>query len=137
MINSKLLSDLHPRVQKIAEKFIQHCKLHGIDVIITSTFRDYESQDALYAKGRTTEGPKVTKAKGGESFHNFRVAFDCVPVEHGKAIWDNEGLWKEIGEIGVSLGLEWGGNFKSFKDKPHFQFTNGLALKDFQQGKMV
>ena len=148
MINSRKISDLHPKLQAIANTFLMHCKANGIDVIITSTLRDYEAQDALYAIGRTVKGEvvsaqfpigrKVTNSKGGESFHNFRVAFDCVPVDSkGHAIWDSVKLWQEIGQIGIELGLEWGGNFVSFKDKPHFQLTNGLSLKDFQSGKTL
>lgn len=121
----------------MAEALLILCKDKGIDVILTSTYRDKESQDALYAQGRTTPGKKVTNAKGGQSMHNWRVAFDLVPVINGKAVWNDDNLWNRVGEIGESVGLEWGGRWSKFIDKPHLQFTQGLTLADFNAGKMI
>lgn len=137
MINSRNISDLNPRVAKMAQSMIDKCHAEGIDLLITSTYRDSESQAALYAKGRTAPGPKVTNAKPGQSFHNWRVAFDVVPLVHGKAVWDDAALWKRIGEIGESVGLEWAGRWQTFKEMPHFQYTGGLRLADFQAGKKL
>lgn len=137
MINSRSLTDLHPRVAVLADRLLERCRAEGIDLLITSTYRDHESQAALYAKGRTAPGPKVTNAKPGQSFHNWRVAFDVVPLVDGKAIWNDDKLWQRIGAIGVELGLEWAGNWKSFREMPHFQFTNGLKLADFQTGRTL
>lgn len=136
MINSRKIEDLHPHVASLCRKFIERCKEAGVDVLVTSTYRDHESQNALYAQGRTAPGKIVTKAKGGQSFHNHKVAFDVVPLVNGKAIWNDEGLWHKIGQIGQEVGLEWGGNWK-FQDKPHFQYTGGLTLADFQAGKTL
>jgi peptidoglycan L-alanyl-D-glutamate endopeptidase CwlK len=44
-------------------------------------------------------------------------------------------LWNKIGTIGESVGLEWAGRWKRFREFPHFQFTGGLTLSDFQAGK--
>lgn len=137
MIESRKIEDLHPVVQAMCRKFIEECEKVDIEIILTSTYRDKERQDALYAKGRLFKGAKVTNAKGGQSFHNWRVAFDVVPMEHGKPDWDNEQLWLSIGHIGKTCGLEWGGDFRSFKDKPHFQYTGGLTLADFNHGKTL
>lgn len=132
MINSRDISELLPEVRKKAQQLIDKCKLSGVDIIITSTYRDYESQNKLFAKGRTEKGKIVTKARGGYSYHNFRVAFDVVPIEHGKAIWDDMELWNIVGRIGQTLGLEWGGTWK-FKDRPHFQYTKGKTLQQFRE----
>jgi len=137
MINSRDLRDLHPTVAKMAVDFIEKCKQSGIDVIITSTYRDNESQNELYAKGRTKPGAKVTNAKGGQSFHNYRVAFDFVPIVHGKADWNNLDTFKKCGAISESCGLEWAGRWVTFKEMAHCQFTGGLTLKDFQNGKRL
>ena len=141
MINSRNISDLLPQVQKLANAFIEKCKAAGIDVLITSTYRDKESQAALFAQGRTTPGKIVTNARAGQSFHNYRVAFDVVPLRNGKAAWgtanEDAVLWKKIGAIGVECGLEWAGNWRTFKEFPHFQFTGGLTLADFQAGKVL
>ncbi len=130
MINSRDLHELLPRVQAKCVEFIAACKAEGIDVLITSTYRDNESQGALYAQGRTTPGKIVTNAAAGMSFHNYRVAFDFVPLVNGKAIWDDKALWDKCGAIGQQVGLEWGGSWK-FKDKPHMQDTDNLTIEDY------
>jgi peptidoglycan L-alanyl-D-glutamate endopeptidase CwlK len=137
MINSRDLKDLHPIVKKKCEDFIASCKKQGIDVLITSTYRDSESQNALYAQGRTATGNKVTNAKGGQSFHNWKVAFDFVPLVNGKAQWADTALFTKCGEIAESVGLEWAGRWKTFKELAHCQYTNGLSLADFQAGKTL
>jgi peptidoglycan L-alanyl-D-glutamate endopeptidase CwlK len=137
VINSRKLEDLNPRTEQKARRFIETCEREGIDVIITSTLRDKESQDALYAQGRTAPGPVVTKVKGGFSFHNYGVAFDFVPIVSGKAIWNDGALWEKCGRIGEECGLEWGGRWTRMVDKPHFQDTTGLTIADYLAGKMV
>lgn len=135
MINSRKLEDLHPKVKVLAERFIASCAKQNIDVLITSTYRDGESQNALYAQGRTAPGKIVTKAKAGQSFHNWKCAFDFVPIVNGKAQWNDTALFTKCGEIAEAVGLEWAGRWKTFKELAHCQYTNGLTLQDFQQGK--
>lgn len=135
MIDSRKIEDLNPKVADLCRAFIDACAQAGIKVMITSTYRDAEFQNALYAKGRTAPGAIVTKAKGGQSMHNWKCAFDFVPLDaKGKAEWGNPKAFEACGKIAQSLGLEWGGSWK-FKDMPHCQFTNGLTLADFQAGK--
>jgi peptidoglycan L-alanyl-D-glutamate endopeptidase CwlK len=137
MINSRSLTDLNPKVAAMCSEFINRCKEQGIDVLITSTYRDAESQNALYAQGRTTAGKIVTNAKGGQSFHNWKVAFDFVPIVNGKAIWNDLDLFTKCGEIAESVGLEWAGRWVKFKENAHCQYTYGLTLADFQAGKTL
>lgn len=139
MINSRKLEDLTPEAASRATKLIALCAAQGIDLLVTSTFRDFESQTAIYNQGRTqasiAKGEKiVTNAKAGMSYHNYRVAFDVVPLVNGKPNWDNLVLWKKIGELGRSCGLEWAGDWRgSFKEMAHFQFTNGKTLDDLRK----
>ena len=110
MIDSRDIKDLHPIVASLAKTLIERAKNElGIKLLITSTLRDNECQAKLYAKGRTTPGPKVTNAKPGQSFHNYGVAFDVVPVIDGKAIWSTSGkaleIWQSIGKLGKEIGL--------------------------------
>jgi len=137
MINSRNLDDLAPPAKQRAEAFIAAAKAKGIDLLVTSTYRDSESQDALYNQGRTTPGNIVTRAKAGQSWHNWRCALDVVPLVNGKAIWDDQALWKQVGEIGKSCGLEWAGNWVTFKEYPHFQYTGGLTLAQLQAGTKI
>jgi peptidoglycan L-alanyl-D-glutamate endopeptidase CwlK len=137
MINSRNLDDLAPPAKQRAEAFIAAAKAKGIDLLVTSTYRDSDSQNALYAQGRTTPGNIVTRAKAGQSWHNWRCAFDVVPLVNGKAIWDDQAMWKQVGEIGKACGLEWAGDWKTFKEYPHFQYTGGLTLAQLNQGATI
>ena len=137
MINSRSLDDLVPPAKQRAEAFIAAAEAKGIDLLVTSTYRDNESQDALYAQGRTTPGNVVTRAKAGQSWHNYRCALDVVPLVNGKAIWDDQAMWKQVGEIGKSCGLEWAGDWVTFKEYPHFQYTGGMTLAQLQAGAKI
>lgn len=137
MINSRSLDDLAPPVKQRAEAFVAAAKAKGIDLLVTSTYRDDESQNALYAQGRTAPGNVVTRAKAGQSWHNWRCALDVVPLVNGKAIWDDQAMWVKVGEIGKSCGLEWAGDWKTFKEYPHFQYTGGLTLAQLNAGAKI
>ena len=136
MINSRDINALDPRVAAKCLALIDACRDAGIDLIVTSTYRDNECQESLYAQGRTKPGQIVTKARAGQSWHNYRLAFDVVPVVGGKAQWGAKAeVWETIGRLGESVGLEWAGRWKTFREMPHFQWTGGLTLKQLQAGK--
>ena len=137
MISSRSLDDLIPQARVRVDKLIEVCKAAGIDLLVTSTYRDNESQDALYAQGRTQPGKIVTKAKGGQSFHNYRCAVDVVPLVNGKPVWDDTMLWSQIGGLGKQVGLEWAGDWQTFKEYPHFQYTGGKTIKQLQAGEKI
>lgn len=107
----------------MCRRFIEKCKESGIDILITSTYRDMESQTALFEQGRTKPGRIVTNAKCGQSFHNYRCAFDFVPLLNGKAQWDDIPLITKCGEIGEAVGLTWAGRWITFKELLHFQHS--------------
>lgn len=106
------------------------------------TLRTFAEQNALYAQGRTklydANGKRlgvVTKAKGGQSLHNYGLALDIVLIKNNRtASWedtvdfdkDGKADWMEVVNIFKSNGWEWGGNWK-FKDKPHFQKVFGYT----------
>jgi len=138
MINSRKLEDLIPQAKERVERFIALCHEQGIDLLVTSTFRDNESQGELYEQGRTKPGKIVTNAKPGESWHNYRCAVDVVPLVNGKPNWDgSDPIWQTIGELGEQAGLEWAGRWHSFKELAHFQYTGGLTLTDLKSGKEI
>jgi peptidoglycan L-alanyl-D-glutamate endopeptidase CwlK len=137
MINSRNLDDLLPVVKEKALAFIAACHAEGIDVIVTSTYRDFESQTALYNQGRTTKGAIVTNAKAGQSYHNYRCALDFAPVVNGKINWNDTKTFTRCGELAESVGLEWAGRWKSFKELAHVQYTGGLTLAELQAGKHI
>lgn len=89
-------------------------------------------------------GLRVTNADAGRSWHNWGRAIDVVPLRFGKPVWGTSGdgidddpsddltddleLWQRVGMLGKSCGLEWAGDWKSFPEFPHFQYTGGLSL---------
>ena len=79
----------------------------------------------------------MTNARGSSysSFHQWGTAFDVYRADGRGAYYDADGFFSRVGAIGVSLGLEWGGNWKSIPDRPHFQLpdwgssTSGIKKK--------
>ena len=90
-----------------------------------------EEQSDLYMKGREGPGKIVTNSKPGESAHNYGCATDWIVWDAaGKPVWGiSDALWQEYGDICVKLGLRWGGNFKTFVDKPHNELPLALPWK--------
>ena len=119
-VSEARMARLHPDVAQAARRFIQAAYAQGIALRVTSGYRSFAEQQALYNQGRTTPGNIVTNAPPGHSYHNWGMAVDVVEIKNGQALWNNP-RWGEIARIGKSLGFEWGGDWKSFQDKPHFQ----------------
>ncbi|HZG59857.1 MAG TPA: M15 family metallopeptidase [Anoxybacillus sp.] len=132
----KKLQGVHPLVAAKARQLVSLAFKEGISIIITQGLRTIKEQNELYAQGRTKPGKIVTNAKGGYSYHNFGLAFDFAVLNaNGSVNWNVDKKWHRVGAIGKSLGLEWGGDWKSFKDYPHFQYTFGLSLANLRAGK--
>lgn len=136
--SSTSLSALNPYVASLGKKFLDLCTANGLNVTILVSFRSWDEQDALYAQGRTQPGAIVTDAEGGDSYHNWGLAFDCAPVVNGVVAWDATDKFVEMGNLGQQVGLEWGGNWKTFVisivDMPHFQYTYGLSTEQLLDG---
>ena len=128
------VSQLHPTLQKKVVELQKECKKQGIKIKIGECFRTVAEQNALYAKGRTAPGSIVTNAKGNSysSMHQWGVAFDFfldMDVDKDGKTSDDAfnnatKLFNKVGSIGKKLGLEWGGDWKSIKDLPHFQLPD-------------
>lgn len=138
---------LHPAVRQEVENIYRNQivpALNGRSICrFAYTLRTFAEQDALYVQGRTrlfdTNGRRlgvVTKAKGGQSIHNYGLALDIVLIKDtnndGKvdtASWetnvdfdrDGKADWMEVVEILKRNGWTWGGDWKNFKDRPHFE----------------
>lgn len=134
----KKLAGVEPSIAEKARQLVKKAHQENIFIIITQGVRTIKEQNDLYAQGRTKLGKVVTNARGGYSYHNFALAFDfCVcDVVGGKLVpnWTVDIRWKRVGAIGKTLGLEWGGDWTSFKDYPHFQNTFGLSLSQLRNG---
>jgi peptidoglycan L-alanyl-D-glutamate endopeptidase CwlK len=131
--SEKNIATLHPRVRPFARALIEKAGGQGIIIKVTSATRTFAEQDELFAQGRTKPGKIVTKVRGGFSNHNFGIAIDITifkgssdPEKATTPVFESP-LYKAIGALGTDLGLEWGGNWTSFKDEPHFQLRPGWA----------
>ena len=88
---------------------------------VFETFRSFERQDYLFKIG-------TTKARGGESAHNFGLAVDFVPrvahtTKNGLEMawsWSLHHDWAFLRQVATEVGLE--NQSKSLRwDKPHVQ----------------
>lgn len=121
------LIQANPELQEKKESLIKLCEEEGIPIRVTETTRTVERQDELYNQGRdrngnvTDETKIVTNKQGNDysSAHQWGIAFDVCINEEGNEY--NEEKLKQVGEIGESLDLEWGGKWTTFQDTPHFQ----------------
>jgi peptidoglycan L-alanyl-D-glutamate endopeptidase CwlK len=112
------LQRLQPKAAELAKQLITKAKEGGIVIKVIAGLRTVEEQEALYARGRTVPGLKVTNAK--RSVHNTGLAFD-VGIFEGDRLVDESPKYKEVGTIGKSLGLVWGGDWRPIPDEPHFE----------------
>ncbi|MBU9705935.1 M15 family metallopeptidase [Paenibacillus sp. AK121] len=136
------LSDIQ---RKAAELLIDFAYACGVPIVITQGLRTIDEQNGLYAQGRSKPGQIVTNARGGYSYHNFGVAIDfALLLPDGKNVsWDmrrdgdGDGIadWNEVVAEAKRIGWNWGGDWRSFKDYPHFEMTFGLSTADYRAGK--
>lgn len=133
-IHPKLRAELTTIIEAIQDKLTGSAKIR-----LTQGLRTISYQNSLYAQGRTTKGSIVTNAKGGQSNHNYGLAVDFCLIINGKEMsynevkdYDADGVsdWSEVVKIFKSFGWNWGGDFKSIKDSPHFEKTFGRHWKD-------
>jgi LAS superfamily LD-carboxypeptidase LdcB len=127
--SEKNLARLDPTTAKLAREHLRRLAAEGLTFKVTSGLRTFAEQDALYAQGRTAPGKVVTKARAGQSWHNFGLAYDLTQFSGKNPVWDG-GAYDRAGAIGQELGLEWGGAWAKFKDRPHFQRNIGLTLAE-------
>jgi peptidoglycan L-alanyl-D-glutamate endopeptidase CwlK len=129
--SEKNIATLLPKVQPVMREFLIECKKYfqekGVEVKAISGTRSWAEQDAIYAKGRTAPGPIVTRARGGQSNHNFGLSLDLGLFANGKYLEDSP-FYRHIGKIVAKFpALEWGGAWK-FVDEPHVQYRVPYTL---------
>lgn len=120
---SRNLELCHPKLGEMAAELVKRGREQGLIIKIGECFRSAAEQDKLYAQGRTAAGSIVTYARGSSysSMHQWGVAFDVIRND-GKGAYNNsDGWFDKVGKLGKQLGLEWGGDWTSPVDKPHFQ----------------
>ena len=141
--NIDKINTLHPEIRSNTTLMLQNLQKEGVTVEITLALRTYEEQDALYAKGRNEKGEivdgskVVTNAKGGQSYHNFGLAFDLTVYDkNGKKNWNKESEdWKKVIEEGKKQGFDAGAEWEDFPDLPHFENTFNFTPKQLRTKK--
>lgn len=134
----KAIATLDAKARPLFEQFVRLAKAtaatFGCDYIGISGNRTYQEQEALYAKGRTAPGQKVTNAKAGQSNHNFGIAMDFGVFRNGTYLDESkpdlaEQVHRACAVQARAIGMVWGGDWKTFPDIPHFEVFTGLTLE--------
>ena len=130
---------MHPSIREQLKKDyleINNNLPKGVRLRFTQTLRTNAEQDELYAQGRTKKGSKVTNAKGGQSIHNYGLAFDIVILldkdnngSFESVSWEVDKYWFRVVNFFKLRCWTWGGDFKSLYDAPHFEYTQGKNWK--------
>ncbi len=135
--SAKNIATLLPRARDNFEKFYRLANATaatmGCEYILISGNRTWEEQEKLYNQGRTTAGNIVTNAKPGSSWHNMGVAGDCGVFQNGVYLDNSNPKLARRVHIACSkhakaCGLKWGGDWKKFKDIPHYQLKVSESL---------
>lgn len=116
------LLKVHPILTRKILQVLELALQEGYRLTVVQGLRTFAEQDKLFAKR-----PRVTKARGGQSYHNYGVAVDVAFVKGGKVVWEPESLYKNIGRWASQIGLTWGGHWK-FVDYPHLQLLDMPAI---------
>lgn len=128
----KFIATLDPKARVIFQDFIYEAKIIaeelGCDYIGISGHRTWAEQDRLF-----TQRPRVTRAAGGQSNHNFGIAMD-FGVFQGRVYLDDSNpalaskVHRAVAMIANRHGLAWGGDWPKFRDEPHYEIETGLTM---------
>lgn len=133
------IAQAHPKIREELKQYYMECnnKLpKGVRLRFGYVYRSIAEQNVLY-----NQRPKVTNAKGGQSIHNYGLAFDYVIMldkdNNGTfetIEWDLKSPYhKVVVDYFKSKDYEWGGSWKSFKDYPHFQKAFGHTWQSLKR----
>ncbi len=107
------LSGVHPDLRAVCDRALE---ITTQDMIVIEGVRNIERQKQLVAKGFSTTM---------NSRHLTGHAVDITPYPVSWEWDDYEPLEKAMKQAAEELGveIEWGGDWKSFKDAPHWQLS--------------
>ncbi|WP_168416442.1 M15 family metallopeptidase [Acinetobacter indicus] len=116
---------------------------HGYELVLLEGYRSPERQNSL-SKNKNT-----TRARGYQSYHQFGLAADVAFKRKGKVVISERDPWamrgyELYGEVAESVGLTWGGRWKSIKDYGHTEYrmpglkkTREMAEKLTSEGQLM
>lgn len=122
---------IEPDFRLVVFDVIAACNERGFAYHATRGHDTYGTQMALWAKGRTVPGPKVTNAKGGQSAHNFGLAMDFV-LDKNQLLpgiqpdWQKE-AYRVLIEEARARGLHSG---QGYDDYPHIGYPGYVTATD-------
>ena len=142
LITINRIKTAHPKLRDELEKDYIECNNllpKGVRLRFAHVYRTFEEQNKLFA-----QRPKVTNARGGQSIHNYGLAFDIVILKDK----DNNGTfetasfeidehWMNVVKFFKAKGWTWGGDWKSFKDAPHFEKTFGYTWQTLSKKEIM
>lgn len=136
---TKNLETLQPGALDVMKSFVRRAisiaASMGVELKVICGLRNKADQDKAYANG-------ASKAKWGQSWHNYGMAIDFGCFK-GSTYLDSSNpklassVYKAIGQVIGEYGIEWGGNWKSFKDEPHFQIDLGRSSPNSTDRKQL
>ncbi len=120
MRHSRDIDDLRADVAANCRVLLALAEKQGLRALVTETVRDAEYQRMLAEKGYAAKGAVVP------SFHanHAGLAFDICKNEAGHE-YDDPAFFVKMGNLGKKVGFSWGGDWRSFPDRPHFQWDAG------------
>jgi peptidoglycan L-alanyl-D-glutamate endopeptidase CwlK len=122
---ARTLATLEPVFAAKIARVLEQMALSGSPMCAYDGLRTVAQQQALFAKGRTEPGKRVTNADGvtHRSRHQDGLAVDCafvVDAEAGRWTLSWSGPWALYMRIGEGLGLVAGGSW-TMHDYPHLE----------------
>lgn len=128
MVNSRNIDDLREDVALNCRKLIELCDQEGLPVLVTGTYRDAEYQQWCYMNG-TSATPKLGP-------HGYRLAFDFCKNAQGHE-YDDVSFFVRVASIAKQMGFQWGGDWKSFPDRPHLEWLGDPPIDRTEVGRKV
>jgi peptidoglycan L-alanyl-D-glutamate endopeptidase CwlK len=138
-----IIDGLHPKFKpsvQAAWEQAQSAMPPNVQVILICGTRTFDESNALYAIGRTVPGENVspqhpmgdivTNAAAGASFHNYSLAVDFDMITNGIDDYVVGPHWMAVVGIMKAAGMEWGGDWTSIKDYPHFENRFGFTWQE-------
>ena len=133
-LSLKRLEGVHPKLSELFKRAISNSP-H--DFMVVQGLRTAEYQKELYSQGRTKPGKIVTNCDGYTHKSNHQAKSDGYghavdfaiydPTIPGNIDWDNNKKYKEVAEHlkkiaeEMKINIEWGGDWRKFKDYPHIE----------------
>lgn len=127
------LTHIHPRLVEKLVRVLNAMDALGHPMRPVSFARTAAEQHELWRQGREKPGKIVTKADGFTSRSNHQIqsdgyghAVDCAFVSLTSPLqidWSDARPWATYGACVRAVGAKWGGDWKTFTDRPHMELA--------------